>query len=103
MPFVVLQYLVQGWRTYGIVCPKWHTERFPWHVAFTAVPVFYFYFFTLSASLYCEEYVYVHISDCIEIVFELLLLPNNTMSETLLTQIGSGAKCCWGLDMVVTG
>jgi hypothetical protein len=22
-------------------CPKWHEERFPWHAAFTALPIFY--------------------------------------------------------------
>lgn len=25
-------------------CPKWHAERFPWHEAFTAVPVVFFKF-----------------------------------------------------------
>ena len=29
-------------------------------------------------------YEYVHVSDCTEIVFELLLLPNNTATETFL-------------------
>jgi hypothetical protein len=76
MPFEVLKYLVQGWQTYGM--------RFLWHAAFTAVQIFLFFFFTRSASLYYEEYVYIHVSDCIEIVFELLLLPNNTIAETLL-------------------
>ena len=28
--------------------------------------------------------VYTHISDCVQTVFELTLLPNNTGSETLL-------------------
>ena len=41
----------------------WHAVRFPWHAAFTAVPVFVF---ARPASLYCKEYVYIlHIADCI--------------------------------------
>jgi hypothetical protein len=34
------------------------------------------------ASLYCEEYVCIHISDSIEIVYELPLLPNNSANVT---------------------
>jgi len=93
MPFVVLQYLVQGYRTYGMCAQNGTQKDFLGMRHLLLFQFFNFSIFTLSASLYCEEYVYVHISDCIEIVFELLLLPNNTMSETLLTQIGSGAKC----------
>jgi len=41
--------------------------------------------------LCCEEYVYVyvHISDCLEIAYELLLLANNTASETFLHKSGA--------------
>ena len=63
----------------------------------------FLFFFTRSASLYCEEYVYVcvcvythtHTSDCVEIVFDLLLLLNNTMSETLLhkLRVGQSVDC----------
>jgi len=51
-------------------------ERFPWHAAFTAFPVLFSF-----AQPLC---VFIRISDCIEIVYELLLLPNNTASETFL-------------------
>ena len=62
----------------------WHVERFPWHAAFTAVTIFFIYIsFAQPASLHCEEHVYIYISDCLEIVFELLLLPNNTAREIL--------------------
>ena len=52
--------------------------------------------------------VHIHVSECIEIVYELPLLPNNTASETILQKIGSGAKCCLdiydlGPDLAVTG
>ena len=49
----------------------WYVERFPWHVAFTAVPISFFYFFAQPASLYCEECVYIHIFDCVETVYKL--------------------------------
>jgi hypothetical protein len=52
--------------------------------------------FSRPASLYCEEYVCVcvcvcvyiciHISDCLETVCALPLLPNNTAGETFLHQ-----------------
>ena len=50
-------------------------------------PIFFFIFFCPIGVSVC---VYIHISDCIEIVFELLLPPNNTMSETLLHKLGVG-------------
>ena len=52
------------------------------------------------AFLCCDEYVDIHISDCIEIVFELLLLPNN-IEWNIFTQIASSAKC-W-LDVFYWG
>jgi hypothetical protein len=39
-------------------------------------------------SLYCEEYIYIyvythtHLSECVETVYELPLLPNNTENKT---------------------
>ena len=61
--------------------------RTPWHAAFTAVPILYISFAQLT-SLYCEEqvYIYIHISDCVQTVHELPLLPNNTAVK-LFTQI----------------
>jgi len=60
------------------VCPKWHTERFPWHMTFTAVP----FLCLMSFSR--------HISDCVETVYELPLLPpNNTANETFLYKSGA--------------
>jgi len=50
---------------------------------------------------------YIYISGCVEIDYELPLLPNNTASVTLFTQIGRGAKCWmdiyqWGAGLAVT-
>jgi hypothetical protein len=58
-------------------CPKWHSERLPWHVIFSVIPFFYFYSMTSLSTLW-RICVYTHISDCLEIVNELPLLPNNT-------------------------
>ena len=44
---------------------------------FTAAPIL-FISFIRPASLYCEESVYVHIPDCVQTVYELALLSNNT-------------------------
>jgi len=52
-------------------------------------------FFAQSAPLYCEEYVYIHISDCVEIVYEVPLVPNNTASETFLHKSGAVRSVDW--------
>jgi len=52
----------------------------------------------LLASMCCETYVCKHISGCIEIVYELPLLPNNTTSETLLHQSGALWSFDWKLS-----
>jgi hypothetical protein len=54
----------------------------------------FFISFAQPASVYCEEYVYIcihthvhthaRIYDCVETVYELLLLPKNTASERFL-------------------
>jgi len=64
----------------------WHAESLPWHAAFTAVPIFFIYF-VRPASLYCKECVsvYTHISDCVQTVYELPLLPNNSAVKYFYT------------------
>ena len=88
------------------VANLWHAEISPWHAASTAVPVC-FIPFDRPVSLYCEKFVrvYTHthtytyirtyISDCIEIVCELLLLPNNTASESFLHTSGAVRSVDW--------
>jgi len=56
---------------------------------------FFFIYFAWPASLYCEEYVYIHIYDCAEIVHELPLLPNNAASETFLRKLGVVRSVGW--------
>lgn len=77
---VTTTYPVAGLTNLWLPCREWHA-------AFTAVPVVV-YSFAPPASLYCEEhvciYIHTHISDCLDIVYELPLLPKYTASETLL-------------------
>jgi len=53
-----------------------------------------------SASLYCKERVYIHMSDCVNTVYELPLLPNNTDSKTSLHLSGAVLSVDW---MFITG
>jgi hypothetical protein len=55
------------------MCPKGHAEKYPWDAAFTAVPIFLISF-VLPASMYFERICEcMHVSDCLEVVFELQL------------------------------
>jgi hypothetical protein len=66
-------------------CPKWQAERLVWHIAFTAAP--FFLFLLPNQHLYIVNNMciqYTHKSDNVETVYELLLLTNNTASETFL-------------------
>jgi hypothetical protein len=67
----------------------WHEERIPWPVAFTAASIFFLISCTRPASLCCEEYVHIHISDCVESVYEVSFVPNNTTSEIFLHTSGA--------------
>ena len=78
----------------GKASSKRHTERFRWNAMLGAVSNFYF-FCPTSASLCCEEYVYIHIFDCVEIAYELPLLPNNTASEIFLHKSGAMRSVEW--------
>jgi len=68
-------------------------ERFSLHAEFTTVPHI-FISLARPPSLYCE-YVCTHISDCVETVYELPLLPNNSTSETCVYQSGLLRSVGW--------
>ena len=53
------EHSIAGLANLWHACPKWHAERLPWHVAFTAVPIF-FISFAWPVSLCCEEYMYIY-------------------------------------------
>ena len=52
-------------------------------------PVFFYVFFQRKVFISSRIYVYIHISDCLEIVYELPFLPNNTASEVFLHRLGA--------------
>jgi len=60
-----------------------HAERFPWHVTSTAVPISFYLFCPTSVSILLRTFVCIHnhISDWVQTVNELPLLPNNTANE----------------------
>lgn len=82
-----------------------YAQRFPLHkdslgMQHSLLSQFFLVSLAWPASLCCDECMDVHISDCLEIVFELLLLPHNT-EWNIFTQIASSVKCC--LDVCYWG
>ena len=57
-------------------------------------PSFLNFFYPTSVSILCRRCVYIHISECVQIVYELLLLSNNNTSETFLTHCGRVTQIC---------
>ena len=64
-----------------------HAVRFPWHMTFTAVLIFFNSFCLTSVSILWTICVYIQISDCIETEHELLVLTNNTASGMFLHRL----------------
>jgi len=68
----------------------------------------HFHFFCpTSVCILCTICVYIHASDCLQTVYDLLLLPNNTALKHFYTS-RSGAKCwldiyLWSAGLAVTG
>ena len=88
-------YLYEGRRTKNDM-----REDFFWHMALASVP--FFISFYRRTPVYCEEYVHIyrHISDCVETVYELPLLPNDTASEIFLHKSGAVRCVDW---IIITG
>ena len=53
------EHSIAGLANIWHACPKWHAERLPWHMAFTAVPVFLISF-AWPTSLCYKEYTYIY-------------------------------------------
>jgi hypothetical protein len=71
----------QGWQTYGKGKDFLGTQL-------SLLSHFFFISLCQPATPFCEEYVYRHIPDCVDIVHKLPLLPNSTAIETLLHKSG---------------
>ena len=95
-----------GYRTYGTGTQN-GTRRFPWHAAFTAVPVSFTPLPDQRHYTVNTTCIYTHISDTVQTVHELPSLPNNTAVKHLYTN-RSGVKCWldiyrWGAGLAATG
>ena len=75
----------QGFRTCGS------------HVLATRYSLLSNFIFARPSSLYCEEYVYIHISDCAGIAYELELLPEAYNLTTFVCRLSwnLGASSSW--------
>jgi hypothetical protein len=92
-------HLDQGWQTYG----TWKDFLGMQHSLLSQ----FFISFARPMFPYFDISVYIYTSYCIETVYELPLLPNNTVSETFLHKL-SGAKSWldiyhWDASLVVIG
>jgi hypothetical protein len=91
-PLDCRQYLLAGLTNLWHADPKWHTESFPCHTH--SLLSQFFFLLLLPDQRLCivktiRVCVCVYISDCVVIVYELPLLPNNTESEPFLHKSGA--------------
>ena len=96
---------------------KWPAESFPWHAALLLSQNFLHLLSDQSLCIVNDMYMYVyiyiyaqththththtHTSHCVETVFELVLLPNSTASETFLHKSGAVRSFDWIFIIVV--
>ena len=77
------------WRTYGIRKDFLGTHH-------SLLSHFFYFFWPTSNSILWRICVYIHISDCVDTVYKLPLLPNSTANETFLHN--SGVE--WSVDWI---
>jgi hypothetical protein len=58
-------------------------------------PIFYLFLPILRLFFAKKMCMYTHIYDCVKIVYELPLLPNNTAGETFLYRSEAGQSVNW--------
>ena len=84
-----LHTIYQGWQTYDARKDVLGTRH-------SLLSHFFKYVFCPSSvCILWRIYVYIHISDCVETVYELPLLPNNTVSETFMCKSGAARSVHW--------
>ena len=88
--------LGQGRRTYGARDHK-GTRKYFLSTRHLPLSNFCYLFCPTRVSILRTTCVYIalHISDCVQIVYELPLLPNNTASETFLHKSGALRSVHW--------
>ena len=104
--------LGQGWRTYSAGAQNC-TRKTSLARGIQCSPIF-FLFLLPDRRLYIVTNVcvracvcvcvYTHIPDCVQTVYDLPSLPNDTASETFFTQTGRNTKCwfdiyLWGAGL----
>ena len=90
--------LYQDWQTYGT-----HAQNVTWKdllgMRHSLLSQLYFFCLTRISMLW-RICLYICLTDCIEIVYELLLLPNSTMSVIFLHKL----RAVWSVDWIfITG
>ena len=89
----IRQSLHQNLRPYGKL-KDIHATWYPLLAQFL-----FYLFFPTSVSILLRIvvciYMYIHISDCVETVYELPLLPNNTASETFFQKSEAVQSVDW--------
>jgi len=59
-------------------------------------PIFLLFLLPIQHLNILKKCVYIHIPGCVETVYELLVLPNNTARETFLHKLGA----VWSVDWI---
>lgn len=75
---------IRAGKLMACVPQKWHKKRFPWHATFTVVSIYFYHSCPTSVSILWKTCIYRYI----ETAYELLLLPNDNVSETFLHKSG---------------
>jgi hypothetical protein len=86
------EHSIAGLASIWQACPKWHAERLPWQVAFTAVQLFFISFAWL-ASLCCEEYMYIYAYLIAWRVYMNCHCYQVMLEWNIFTQIRSSVEC----------
>jgi len=103
---------VQCYRTYGTLAQNGTRELSLACDIHCCPNTFYFFCWTSVSMLwriyiYIHTYIHTHLSECVETVYELPLLPSNTANKTF-KKTERSAKCWldiyyWGAGLAVTG
>jgi hypothetical protein len=66
-----------------------------WHAAFSVVSIFFCTFYPTSVSILWRTRAHIHMADCVQTVYELSFLPNNSAGETFLHKSGAVQSVDW--------
>ena len=81
--------------TRGIHCCPYFLFILPDQRPYIAKNMCIYTYIYIYIYMHTHTHTHTHISDCLEILYELPLLPNNTASETLLHKSGAVRSVDW--------